>query len=115
MARILIDSIIDKQGLLRPGDVIVEANGQKIKNPEQLQEVWYCTKTVVVSQILSILNKVRFENDFLKRPTIYSYQVLAGGNDDEFIVFKIQPSATEDYIMDDNQIAKPKPGKVAKV
>ena len=55
------------------------------------------------------------ENDFPKRPTIYSYQVLAGGNDDEFIVFKIQPSATEDYIMDDNQIAKPKPGKVAKV
>ena len=42
-------------------------------------------------------------------------KVLAGGNDDEFIVFKIQPSATEDYIMDDNQIAKPKPGKVAKV
>ena len=39
VARILIDSIIDKQGLLRPGDVIVEANGQKVKNPEQLQEV----------------------------------------------------------------------------
>ena len=39
VARIIIDSIIDKQGLLRPGDVIVEANGQKIKNPEQLQEV----------------------------------------------------------------------------
>ena len=39
VARILIDSIIDRQGLLRPGDVIVEANGQKIKNPEQLQEV----------------------------------------------------------------------------
>ena len=39
VARILIDSIIDKQGLLRPGDVIVEANGQKIKNPEQLQQV----------------------------------------------------------------------------
>jgi len=30
-------------------------------------------------------------------------------------VFKIQPSPTEDYVMDDNQIAKPKPGKVAKV
>ena len=39
MARILIDSIIDKQGLLRTGDVIVEANGQKIKDPDQLQEV----------------------------------------------------------------------------
>jgi hypothetical protein len=78
VARILIDSIIDKQGLLRPGDVIVEANGQKIKNPEQLQEI------------------------------------LAGVDDDTFIVFKIQPSATEDYIMDENQVAKPKPGKVAK-
>ena len=39
VARIIIDSIIDKQGLLRPADVIAEVNGQKIKNPEQLQEV----------------------------------------------------------------------------
>ena len=46
---------------------------------------------------------------------MFQFQVLAGGDDDEFIVFKIQPSATEDYIMDDNQIAKPKPGKVTKV
>ena len=40
---------------------------------------------------------------------------MAGGDDDAFIVFKIQPSPTEDYIMDENQVAKPKPGKVAKV
>ena len=47
--------------------------------------------------------------------TIYLCQILAGGDDDAFIVFKIQPSPTEDYIMDENQVAKPKPGKVAKV
>ena len=37
VARILIDSIIDRQGLLRTGDVILQANGKTIKDPEQLQ------------------------------------------------------------------------------
>ncbi len=37
VARILIDSIIDRQGLLRTGDVILQANGKSIKDPEQLQ------------------------------------------------------------------------------
>ena len=55
VARILIDSIIDKQGLLRPGDVIVEANGQKIKNPEQLQEV---NKSNLSAKRLLIINEL---------------------------------------------------------
>ena len=55
VARILIDSIIDKQGLLRPGDVIVEANGQKIKNPEQLQEV---NKSNLSAKTLLIINEL---------------------------------------------------------
>ena len=55
VARILIDSIIDKQGLLRPGDVIVEANGQKIKNPEQLQEV---NKSNLNAKTLLIINEL---------------------------------------------------------
>lgn len=37
VARILIDSIIDRQDLLRTGDVILQANGKNIKDPEQLQ------------------------------------------------------------------------------
>ena len=37
VARILIDSIIDRQGLLRTGDTILQANGKTIKDPEQLQ------------------------------------------------------------------------------
>ena len=39
VARILIDSVIDRQGLVRPGDVILQANGKPVRNPEQLQEV----------------------------------------------------------------------------
>ena len=39
VARILIDSIIDRQGLLRTGDVILQANGKGVKDPEQLQTV----------------------------------------------------------------------------
>ena len=39
VARIIIDSFIERQGLLRPGDLILEANGNRVKNPEQLQEV----------------------------------------------------------------------------
>ena len=37
MAQILIDSIIDWQGLFKTGDVILQLNGKNIKDPEQLQ------------------------------------------------------------------------------
>jgi len=39
VARIIIDSFIERQGLLRPGDLILEANGERVRNPEQLQLV----------------------------------------------------------------------------
>jgi len=39
VARIIIDSFIERQGLLRPGDLILEANGERVRNPEQLQVV----------------------------------------------------------------------------
>ena len=39
VARIIIDSVIERQGLLRPGDVILEANSLRVKNPEQLQNI----------------------------------------------------------------------------
>ena len=42
VARILIDSIIDRQGLLKTGDVILQANGKNIKDPEQLQTGYCC-------------------------------------------------------------------------
>ncbi|CAG2161381.1 unnamed protein product [Oppiella nova] len=38
IARILAGSVIDRQGLLHVGDVILEANGIEITSPEQLQE-----------------------------------------------------------------------------
>jgi len=37
VARILSDSYIESQGLLRPGDIILEANGTRVTDPEQLQ------------------------------------------------------------------------------
>ena len=36
VARIIINSFIERQGLLRPGDLILEANGERVKNPEQV-------------------------------------------------------------------------------
>lgn len=37
VARIIYGSFIERQGLLRPGDVVLEANGVRITSPEQLQ------------------------------------------------------------------------------
>ena len=39
VARIIIDSVIERQGLLRPGDLILEANGVRVRKPEQLQNI----------------------------------------------------------------------------
>ena len=39
VARIIINSVIERQGLLRPGDLILEANGVRVKTPEQLQNI----------------------------------------------------------------------------
>ncbi|KPM02349.1 MAGUK p55 subfamily member 6-like protein [Sarcoptes scabiei] len=38
IARILAGGLIEKQGLLHVGDVILEVNGKEIRSPEQLQE-----------------------------------------------------------------------------
>lgn len=37
VARILAGGVIDKQGLLHPGDVILEVNGTPVRTPEELQ------------------------------------------------------------------------------
>ena len=39
VARIIINSVIERQGLLRPGDLILEANGIRMRTPEQLQNI----------------------------------------------------------------------------
>ena len=38
VARILIDSVIDRQGLVQTGDTILQCNGKDVKNPEELQK-----------------------------------------------------------------------------
>ena len=39
VARIIINSVIERQGLLRPGDLILEANGIRMRTAEQLQNI----------------------------------------------------------------------------
>lgn len=38
VARILSGGMIDRQGLLHPGDVIMEVNGVTVRSPESLQD-----------------------------------------------------------------------------
>jgi S1-C subfamily serine protease len=38
VARILMDSVVDRQGLVQTGDIILQANGKDVKNPEELQK-----------------------------------------------------------------------------
>lgn len=45
VARILAGGVIDKQGLLSPGDVILEVNGVPVSTPEELQEQISHTKS----------------------------------------------------------------------
>lgn len=37
IARILASSLIDKQGVLKVGDVILDVNGEAVNSPEELQ------------------------------------------------------------------------------
>ena len=39
VARILSNSYIESQALLRPGDVILEANNVRIRTPEQVDRI----------------------------------------------------------------------------
>jgi C-terminal processing protease CtpA/Prc len=38
VARILMDSVVDRQGLVQTGDIILQANGKDVKNPEESGE-----------------------------------------------------------------------------
>lgn len=51
VARILAGGMIDRQGLLNPGDVILEVNGVPVSTPEQLQEQISLAKESVTLKI----------------------------------------------------------------
>ena len=40
MLGFLADSLIDQQGLLHTGDIILEANGKRIRTPEELMKIF---------------------------------------------------------------------------
>eukprot|EP00095_Tigriopus_kingsejongensis_P003278 maker-scaffold675_size187964-snap-gene-0.31 protein:Tk03278 transcript:maker-scaffold675_size187964-snap-gene-0.31-mRNA-1 annotation:"maguk p55 subfamily member 6" len=52
VARILIDSVIDRQGLLNTGDIILQANGKDVKNPEDLQKAIEDSGEFIVFKIM---------------------------------------------------------------
>eukprot|EP00094_Tigriopus_californicus_P003859 TCALIF_03714-PA protein Name:"Similar to Mpp6 MAGUK p55 subfamily member 6 (Mus musculus)" AED:0.12 eAED:0.12 QI:0/0.57/0.5/0.87/1/1/8/165/409 len=52
VARILIDSVIDRQGLLQTGDIILQANGKDVKNPEELQKAIEDSGEFIVFKIM---------------------------------------------------------------
>lgn len=51
VARILAGGLIDRQGLLNPGDVILEVNGVKVTSPEELQTEIACAKDTITLKI----------------------------------------------------------------
>jgi MAGUK p55 subfamily member 2/6 len=51
VARILAGGMIDKQGLLNPGDVILEVNGVGVHTPEELQQEISMAKESVTLKI----------------------------------------------------------------
>ena len=44
IARILGGSTAAKQGLMRPGEVILEVNGKQVRNPDELQQAIQAAK-----------------------------------------------------------------------
>ena len=63
VARIIINSYIERQGLLRPGDLILEANGKHVKNPEQVGpfiEGYVRQNTIPYSRCQALKKKKRF-------------------------------------------------------
>lgn len=44
IARILGGSTVSRQGLLRPGEVIMEVNGQAVHTPDELQQAIQAAK-----------------------------------------------------------------------
>lgn len=51
VARILAGGMIDRQALLRPGDVILEVNGVSVSSPESLQDQIMLAKDAITLKI----------------------------------------------------------------
>jgi len=78
VARILIDSIIDRQGLLKTGDVILQASGKNIKDPEQLQTAIEESGAFVVFKILpSNIDQQEVESTLPKAGKVAKFFVRA--------------------------------------
>lgn len=78
IARIIEGGMIEKQGLLHVGDVILEVNGIPVKTPEDLQsEIAKCNDSVTLKvgqsspeTHASLVNSNGFKNGSLKRSTV---------------------------------------------
>lgn len=74
VARIIINSYIERQGLLRPGDLILEANGERVKNPEQLQTLIEESVEFITLKIQPTLSVSQSQPSNIKEKTAASQQ-----------------------------------------
>ncbi|XP_071744760.1 protein PALS2 isoform X1 [Lepeophtheirus salmonis] len=113
VARILSESLIDRQGLLRVGDVILEANGKKIRTPEELLKIFEGKSDLdeirssgKLSTITTVSSSGAASNPSqAKERTLNSVNLdeeLEGNNNpydvNEFITLKIEPAMTDDTL-----------------
>lgn len=76
MARILAGGTIDKQGLLKKGDVILEVNGERVESPEDLMNEVSRSKDTLQFRIapgFSQKNTIQTQQVCLITIYIYSY------------------------------------------
>jgi len=74
VARIIINSFIERQGLLRPGDLILEANGERVKNPEQLQSLIEDSVEFITLKIQPTLSVSQSQPSNIKEKTVTTQQ-----------------------------------------
>jgi len=73
IARVIAGALIDRQGLLHVGDVILEVNGQEVTTPEQLQEHLKRSKGSVTFKVSpSTQDTVQHEKCYMR--ALYNYE-----------------------------------------
>ncbi|KAF6215628.1 hypothetical protein GE061_010384 [Apolygus lucorum] len=59
VARILSGGAIERQGLLKPGDVIIEVNGTAVRSPEELQAEVIAAKDTVTFRVAPSMENIK--------------------------------------------------------
>ena len=78
VARILAGGLIDRQGMLHVGDIILEVNGEEINTPEQLQEQLRNAKGSVTFKV-SATNQDQIPNEKCYMRALFTYDPTQDG------------------------------------